>query len=685
MNASREPRPLSPAMPIVECLHGNQIVDPYRWLEDQDSPQTRSWLDAQARYTSAYFSSVPGRNHIEKRISELLLSTTVGPIWIAGEKYFYAKRTPEREQPVIIERNGLRGPELLAVDPAILDRERPVAVSIAAVSHNGRYLAYEVRRGGTDHAMIEILDTGKRRSTGESLPEGFYSGLEFSANGEGFFYLARKPSRFQAETIYFHRFGTKPSQDIALFSPNAEDGAHTSVAFAYAPDLNRMVYTTYLEIGRRTSIYAQSIPDGKLTPLLHLEGACVVPFFASGQLLAVTNFGSENFQVVRIDPDHPGLSHWHVVVPESPWQIGQVASAGARVFVTRINRFSTTIEGFSLDGASKIAIPVSRHGTVNLLNRNCSEASHLFFSYESLTEPPAIYCYDVAEKRGWPWHKPNSVVHNGVVEIQELDYSSRNGTRVPILLAARKSAAASRPRAAFMTAYGGFGACVTPRFSAFITFLLEQGFLVAVPAVRGGSELGESWHQAGKGKNRQNAFDDFIAAAEWLVSSGLADQRRIGIGGGSNAGLLVGAAVTQRPELFRAAICLGPLLDMLRYHLFDRASDWRSEFGSVEDKDEFSALLAYSPYHRVRNGLQYPAMLLVSGDADCRCNPMHARKMTARLQAANTGGRPILLDYKSNWGHAPVQPRTARINALTDRLAFVCHELEVWLGGKGAE
>ena len=248
---------------------------------------------------------------------------------------------------------------------------------------------------------------------------------------------------------------------------------------------------------------------------------------------------------------------------------------------------------------------------------------------------------------------------------------------MPLLLAARKDVVHSGPLPTFITGYGGFGICPTPRFTAFATFLIEQGFLFAVPAIRGGSELGEEWHRAGRREKRQNSFDDFIAATEWLLATGRSWPGRIAIGGGSNAGLLVGAAITQRPDLFRAAICLGPLLDMTRYHLFDFAAGFAEEYGSPEDEPDFRCLLTYSPYHRVREDAAYPAVLLISGDADTRCNPMHARKMTARLQTASSSGHPVLLDYTPNWGHTPVQPLSVRIEALTSRLAFVCHELGV--------
>ncbi len=262
-------------------------------------------------------------------------------------------------------------------------------------------------------------------------------------------------------------------------------------------------------------------------------------------------------------------------------------------------------------------------------------------------------------------------------EIEQVTYKSKDGTLVPMFLVAAKGRGFSKLLRTFLTGYGGFGISLTPQFGAYSTFLIEQGFLLAVTNLRGGGEFGEEWHRAGKRHNRQNAIDDFIAGAEWLLENGYAAPGKIAIGGGSNGGLLVAAALTQRPDLFRAVVCVGPLLDMLRYHLFDFANMWVDEYGTSEMEDDFPHILAYSPYHGVKERISYPAVFIVSGDADTRCNPMHARKMTARLQAATSSGRPILLEYNPSWGHTPLQSLTRRIEALTDRLAFVCHELEV--------
>ncbi len=401
-----------------------------------------------------------------------------------------------------------------------------------------------------------------------------------------------------------------------------------------------------------------------------------MPIFVHGQLLAYTDFAAPNFRIVRIDSVHPDPPHWHDVVPESDKRIQQFAFAGDQVFVTRIDRFSTKVYAFGLDGGRKEVPHFPSRGTIDLLNRTTA-TEKLFYSYTSISKPAAVYCYAARRESVFTWNEANAPGDPSAIAVEETAYTSTDGTSVPLFLAARKDLLRSGPLPTFLTGYGGFGSCVTPRFTAFATFLMEQGFLFAVPALRGGSELGEQWHRAGKRENRQNSFNDFVAAAEWLIREQRSISGRIAIGGGSNAGLLVGAAITQRPDLFRAAICLGPLLDMARYHLFNFAAGWADEYGSPDDHDDFQSLLAYSPYHHVLDRVAYPAVLLISGDADTRCNPMHARKMAARLQAATSSTRPALLDYRTAWGHTPVQPFSTKVEALTDRLAFVCHELGV--------
>jgi prolyl oligopeptidase len=674
--------------PITEVLHGVEVTDPYRWLEDQNSPRTRKWIEQQGAYTAAYFAALPDRERIKTRVRELLaFKEVISEPWNVGDRYFFLKRRDDGEQPVIVMREGPTGAERILVDPAERGSGESTSVGIVAISEDTRLLAYSVREGGTDHSALEILDIESGNVLPDSLPEGFCTGLVFAPDGSGFYYSHRelKDSRPNYRAVCWHKFGTELGQDSEIFFAGNEPNLFLGIL--HSPEAQLLAYVVFFT-GKvqRTSLYLQELPSQPNTPhvlLRDIQGS-FVPFFVRGQLLAYTDFGALNFRIVRIDPANPEPSCWRDVVPESDRRIQQFAVASRQVFVTRIDRFSTSIDAFSLDGERKEAIASPPNATIDFLNRTTA-SKRLFYSQTSISNPATIYWYEPRKKQASAWEASGVQPNLPIIAVEEVEFTSKNGAAIPLFLAVRKDLLCSGPLPTFLTGYGGFGSFVTPRFTAFSTFLIEQGFLFAVPALRGGSELGEQWHRAGKRELRQNSFDDFIYAAEWLIDNGRSIAGKIAIGGGSNAGLLVGAAITQHPALFCAAICLGPLLDMTRYHLFDFASGWADEYGSPADDQDFGSLLAYSPYHRVQEGVEYPAILLISGDADTRCNPMHTRKMTARLQAANLSDRPILLDYKTSWGHTPVQPLSTKIKALTDRLAFVCHELRVPVQQRGAE
>jgi prolyl oligopeptidase len=671
--------PPTQAEPVTETLHGIEITDPYRWLEDQNSPRTRAWLEEQTAYTRAYFDAIPGREQIRERVRELMaFKEIISEPWNVGDRYFFLKRQKGKEQPVIVMRNGLFGEETVLVDPALRATGTSTAVSIIAISEDGRLLAYSVRQGGTDHSSLELLDIRKKEVLRDCLPEGLCTGFAFAPDGGGFYYSHRalRDPRPNYKAAFYHRFGSERSKDIEVFF--AGEGPNLFLGILDSSEANLLAYVVFSACkDPTTSIYLHSLEPGATPKLLlrNIEG-CFVPFFAHGQLFAYTDFGAPNFRIVSITLDRPDPTRWRDVVSESDLRVQQFAVVLDQIFVTRVDRFSTQIEVFGLKDGERRDVPFSPHGTIDLLNPTTRTAS-LFYSHTSIAQPPAVYCCSVRGQKSCLWQEPDVPFDPSFITVEETTYPSKDGTSIPLFLATRRDLLCSGPLPTFLTGYGGFGSCVTPRFTAFATFLIEQGLLFAVPALRGGSELGEQWHRAGKREHRQNSFDDFIAASEWLISEGRSARGRIAIGGGSNAGLLVGATITQRPDLFRAAICLGPLLDMTRYHLFDFAAGWAEEYGSPEDERDLHSLLAYSPYHRVQDGADYPAVLLISGDADTRCNPMHARKMAARLQAANRSEHPILLDYKSDWGHTPVQPLSIKIEALTDRLAFLCHELGV--------
>jgi prolyl oligopeptidase len=334
------------------------------------------------------------------------------------------------------------------------------------------------------------------------------------------------------------------------------------------------------------------------------------------------------------------------------------------------------IRVFDLAGRKTDEVAVNPEETFRISGA-APESDEVFLERESFTEPVRIVRYSPVKKECALWARKTVPANLPEVSHMQVWYPSKDGTSIPMYLVGRREVLAGGCHPAIMTSYGGYGISMTPQFSVFVALLIERGCLFALPNIRGGSEFGAAWHEAAKRRNRQTAYDDFLSAAEWLIQSGRTAAAKLAIFGGSNSGLLVGAAITQRPEIFRAAVCMVPMLDMLRYHLFDNAHVWSEEFGTAEDREDFEVLRRYSPYHQVHDGVAYPATMIVSGDADRNCNPMHARKMTARLQAANSSGLPIFLDYSPHRGHSPVLPLSERVEALTDRMAFLCEQLQL--------
>src|SRR6266481_18206 len=510
------------AEPITETLHGVVITDPYRWLEEQNSPRTRKWLEEQGNYTRAYLDAIPGRNQIRERVRKLLsLKEVISEPWNVGDRYFFSKQPNNSEQPVIVMRDGLFGPETVLVDPALRATGPSTAVAIVAISEDSRFLAYSVRQGGTDHSTLEILDIDGNTILPDRLPEGFCFGFAFAPDGSGFYYSHRKLDdlRPNYRAAFRHRFGTDPSQDQEIFF--AGERPNLFLGIFHSPEARLLAYAVF-STGklRRTSIYLHRADANEAaTPALLLRDieGCFVPFFVRGRLLAYTDLAAPNFRIVSIDVNDADPPHWREIVPESDRRIQGFAAAADQIFVTRIDHFSTRIEAFGLDGRAKQDIPVPLCGTVNLLNRTTATDT-LFYGYTSISKPASVYCYDPQKEEVLTWNEADLAFDPSIIESEVVVYTSRDGTSVPLLLAARKGLLYSGPLPTFLTGYGGFGSCVTPQFTAFATFLMEQGFLFAVPALRGGSELGEQWHLAGRREKRQNSFEDFFAAAEWLLS-----------------------------------------------------------------------------------------------------------------------------------------------------------------------
>jgi prolyl oligopeptidase len=657
-------------------MHGISVADPYRWLEEQDSPQTRAWISEQTLYARTYLDSIPGRERIRQRTRELLDIESCDSFLKAGNRYFFRRRKRGQEQPGLYFREGPNGDDQLLVDPAARRSGDYTAVKPLCISANGSLLLYEVKQGGERMGTFELLDVEARLPLADRLPHGYLRGFAFAPDGESFYYVhepadANLPFR---HTARHHVLGTDPAKDREIFY--AGEGRKLRLALVSGEStVGFLIYQFREKAYIDFYLWRMGSTRG---PVCILRGACWAfrPYLLPGVILASTDAGAPNGRIVEVQPQRNQNPLFIDVVPETEVPIRDWRVTKNKILVSYIRGTKTQIVVFDLTGRREMEIPCEEDESVRVL-ASCRMDDEVLLSRESFVRPVEVIRFSTASAEYATWagvslpFDPLSYGHT------RLSFLSSDGTRIPFFLVGRRELLADGSHPVIMTAYGGFGVPMTPQFSVFVTFLLERGCLFALPNIRGGSEFGRAWHEAARGRRRQVAFDDFLSCAEWLVRSGRAEKGQLAIFGGSNSGLLVGAALTQRPDLFCAVLCIAPMLDLLRYHLFDNAHVWTEEFGTAENPEDFRALLSYSPYHAICDGTVYPPTLIVSGDADQNCNALHARKMTARLQATNPSGHPVLLDYSEFRGHSPVLPLSTRVNALTDRLSFFCDQMQL--------
>lgn len=677
MNSVVAHPPYTAVEPVTEVLHGFAVTDPYRWLEDSSSERTRQWIAAQTNYTRTFLNAIPGRAQIRERVADLLSGESNDTPCRVGGRYFFLKRSPQLDQPLICMRESVDGPDRVLIDPASLNEGPQTSVRIVSISPDAKLLAYGVKRGGEDCSEVRIMDIESRKILADCLPRGFLSGFVFAADSKSFFYVheAVDAARPNYRAARRHFIGRNLSEDRETFV--AGETPHLKLGVRISDD-GRYLACLVVRSNEHVSIdlHLQDTVTGVTRMIAENMEEPFYPFITGNQVIVVTRSGAPNKRVIAIDVDSPSEGSWRELVPESNYPIRDFAVRGRRIFVSYVENLAARTDVYDFNGTRIGRLPHPSSGTVRLLP-NAVDDDELFYTFTSFVQPETIFRYQIGPATQQVWSRRRIAFDASSVDVKQVSYVSKDGTRVPMFLLAKKGHQPNGKTPTVLTGYGGFGKSVTPQFSAFATFLIERGCLFAVANIRGGSELGEHWHEDGKRRKRQNAFDDFIAAAEWLVGTGQTSPAKLAIAGASNGGLLVGAALTQRPNLFRAAICVGPLLDMLRYHQSRFAGSWIEEYGSAENADDFPYLYAYSPYQHVRKDVRYPSVLLVTGDTDTRCDPMHARKMAARLQAVNGPGRPALLHYSPFRGHVAALPLNERVDALTDRLAFLCEQLGV--------
>ena len=673
--------PETPAYDISDVLHGETIADPYRWLEDGEAPETRDWTDRQNALTQAYLSSVPGRQRIRSRLEELLGIGVLGvPVPVRG-RYFYLRREGQQNQPVLYWRQGAGGADRVAVDPNALDAAGTTALDWYYPSQDGRLLAYGLSQNGSEESELQVLEVESGRHLPDRIPRMRAASLAWLPEATGFYYT-RYPAPGEVSpgeehyhrAIYFHRLGEDPEADALVFRPSQKE---FWPGVSLSPD-GRWLLILVARTFDQTDVYIQDLRAGG--PLVTVAENLPASFegeIAHGRLFLRTNLDAPTYRLYQVNPEHPERSAWREMVPPRAGAVLEsVSIAGDRLGLGYLEHASSRFR--LVDLAGRLVQEVELPALGSLFGVGAEWDGHeLFYGFSSYTVPPTVYRIDLATGATSLWGRVEADVDPERFAVRQVSYISRDGTPISMFLVHQVGLQQTGDNPTYLTGYGGFNISMTPSFSRSMLLWLERGGVIAVPNIRGGGEYGESWHQAGILASKQNSFDDFIGAAEWLIAQGYTRPEHLAAAGGSNGGLLVGAVLTQRPELFRAVLVQVPLLDMLRYHRFLIARLWIPEYGSADDPAQFRWLRAYSPYHHVRSGVAYPAVLLATAESDTRVDPMHARKMAARLQAATSADRPILLRLEARAGHGAGKPLSKVLDELTDSWTFVFSELGV--------
>jgi prolyl oligopeptidase len=672
--------PATEAKPVTDSVNGTSITDPYRWLEDGQSPETRAWIASQMKYTEEYLSQVKIRPEIAKRVKELVRVESFSiPVERQGN-YFFSKRLPDENQASLYLRKGLHGSEERLVDATKLSADQNTSVHIADLSKAGDLLAYAVREGGADEQIVRLLDVNKNQELPDVLPRARYSQISIAPDKRGLYYGRLDPS---GSLIYYHRLGTPAESDQLIFGKefNGEKFGQMELIGAKITENERyLLIEVYHGVpATRVDVYAKDLrtPDAAIRPVIHgIDNRFEVENHGD-DLYAQTDYKAENYRVVRIPLKEPNPDKWQTVVPEGKDVISEISIVGGKLFVTGLHDVVTQTRIYSLDGKQLGELQYPTLGSASGVY-GLDDSENAFYTFESFNIPPSIYHYDLNTGKTEVFAKPQVPFPSEQYEVKQVFYTSKDGTRVPMFISSKKGVKADGKAPALMHAYGGFNISLTAMWNPEYAWWMEQGGFYAQPNLRGGGEYGENWHEGGMFEKKQNVFDDFFGAAEYLIANKYTTAERLAIRGRSNGGLLMGAAMTQRPDLFGAIWCGYPLLDMMRYQNFLVGRWWTTEYGSAENAQQFPYLLKYSPYQNVKPGAKYPAIMFNTGDSDTRVDPLHARKMTALMQADTGSNRPILLHYELKAGHSAGVSITQLVGDTADELAFLWNET----GGK---
>lgn len=664
--AGRAALPVTEARPVTETVHGVTLTDPYRWLEDQESPETRAWIDRQNAYTDAVLGTRPEVTTFVPRLTQLMSTDQYTTPHARGGRYFFMRRKAGEDLFSIYMREGASGVDQLLIDPAPMSADRTTSVGITDVSADGKTLAYNVRKGGADEVEIRFFDVDARRDTGAPLATARYYGTSIAPDRQTIYFtrmIAPGPRVFRRSLSGGEEtqlFGEGYTRDKILFNSLSDDGRY------------HLIHVFHGSAPKKTEIYVDDLrDDAPIKTVVNDLDFRSTGEMAGDSIVIQTNWNAPNDRVMVASAANPGPANWKEIVPENPKAAIQgTSNAGQRVYVSYLEDVKPRIVGYDIAGNRKEEIAFETLGNLASVSGSW-DTPVAFFSFSSFHMPATIYQYDVATGTRTVFARTDVPVRMEDFVVEQVWYPSKDGARIPMYLMYKKGLARNGKNPTWLTGYGGFTASQVPSFSPRAIAWTEQGGVYAVPNLRGGGEFGEAWHKAGMREVKQNTFDDFIAAGEYLIRERYTSPEHLGVAGGSNGGLLVMAVATQRPDLVNAVVCRYPLIDMVRYHKFLVGSYWTPEYGDPDKAEEFAWVYGYSPYHRVKKGTDYPATLFITGDADTRVAPLHARKMTALMQAVDGASDPILLRYHVAGGHSGGEPLSVQVKNLAEEMGFM--------------
>ena len=682
--------PKAKVAPVEDTVQGHKIVDRYRYLENPSDPDTKLYVEQELGYTRSILDPLPGRDKINARLSQLLEIGTVGAPQMGGKYYFHTRRDGNQNQPILYIREGLNGglkdEDRVLVDVNKMSSDGTVALDWWYAAEDGKYVAYGTSASGSEESTLHIIESATGKVLPDTIERTRFASVAWMKDSSAFYYT-RNPKKGEVPDgeevyhvkVFYHRIGSDPAKDPLIFGEgrNPQDVPNVTLS-----EDDRWLLINVGEGWTKTEMYLQDL-QSKNPPLEITTGKDFLygAEFFEGKLYITTNEDAPHYRVFVADAASAKRDNWKELIPQSDAVLQNASVTGGKLLAQYEHNATSELKLFGLDGKNLADVPLPAIGDVFSASGRY-DRNEIFFGFQSFTVPPSIYRVDLADVKRALWAKVDAPsIDPSAYDVQQVWYSSKDGTKVPMFVVSKKGIERNGKNPTLLTGYGGFNISMTPAFNRSMYLWMEHGGIYAVANLRGGSEFGEDWHRAGMLEKKQNVFDDFIAAGEYLIAQKYTDRDHLAIFGGSNGGLLMGAMITQRPDLFRAVVCAVPLLDMLRYQNFQIAKLWIPEYGSAEDAKQFDWLYAYSPYHHVKPGQEYPAILFMTGDTDTRVDPMHAKKMAALMQAEAKNGasqqKPILLRIETKAGHGQGKPVTKQIEESTDMYSFLFWQLGV--------